>query len=130
LLPRKGEAAAFETSFPVAKAGAYFVRVWAGDAEAKQMVRAATLEFPVELPNLEYDQPTVNLAVLRELARETGGTVFDVSEADRVPGAFKVKRVVHVLEDRHAIFNAPVLFGTVLMCLFVEWLLRKRYRLV
>jgi len=130
LFPRKGEVGAFEASFAVEKAGAYFVRVWAGDAESKSMVRAATLEFPVELPNLEYDQPTLNFGVLRELARETGGAVFDVSEMDRVVGAFKVRRVVHVLEDRHGIFNAPVLFGMVLMCLFVEWWLRKRWRLV
>ncbi|HEV3415514.1 MAG TPA: hypothetical protein VG056_01820, partial [Pirellulales bacterium] len=57
LSPRKNDSTAFEATFPVSKAGPHFVKVWAGDPEAKQMVRAATLEFPVELPNLEYDQP-------------------------------------------------------------------------
>jgi len=130
LFARKGEPAAFEATFAVTKAGPHFVKVWAGDVDAKQVVRAATLEFPVELPNLEYDQPTVNLVGLWGLTKATGGAVLDVSEMERAPGMFKVKRVTHVLEDRQTIFNAPVLFGAVLVFLFVEWLLRKKYRLV
>ncbi len=130
LAPRKGDATVFEATFPVAKAGPHFVKVWAGDPDAQQMVRAATLEFPVELPNLEYDQPTLNLPVLQALAKGTGGAVFDLSQIEQIPGAFKVRRVGHVLEDRQPSFNAPLLFGFVLFALFVEWVLRKKYRLI
>lgn len=130
LNPRKGETAAFEASFPVDKAGPHFIKVWSGDADAKQLVRAATLEFPVELPNLEYDQPTLNRPVLEALAKPTGGAVFTLADIDRLPDAFKVRRVAHVLEDRQPIFNAPILFGAILFFLFVEWVLRKKVRLI
>jgi len=130
LLPRRSEPAAFEATFPVAKAGPHFVKVWAGDADTQPLVRAATLEFPVELPNLEYDQPTLNRPALETLAKGTGGRVFDLSEIEKIPEAFQVRRVGRVLEDRQPIFNAPLLFGFVLFALFVEWILRKKYRLI
>jgi hypothetical protein len=130
LSPRKSDPSAFETTFAVGKPGTHFVKVWAGDADAKQMVRPATLEFPVELPNLEYDQPTLNMPVLQGMAKASGGAVFDLSEVDRIPTAFKVRRIARVLEDRQPIFNAPVLFGFVLMCLFIEWVFRKKCRLI
>ena len=130
LSPRKGEPTAFETSFAVSRAGPHFVRVWAGDQDAKQMIRAATLEFPVELPNLEYDQPTLNMPVLQGLAKATGGAVFDLSQIDQVADAFKIRRIARTLEDRQPIFNAPLLFGLVLLFLFAEWVLRKKCRLI
>ena len=130
LTPRKGDPTAFETTFPVSKAGPHFIKVWAGDPDARQMIRAATLEFPVELPNLEYDQPTLDRAVLQALAKPTGGAVFDASQIDQVTKAFKVKRIARVLEDRQPIFNAPILFGFILLCLFTEWVLRKKCRLI
>jgi hypothetical protein len=130
LTPRKGEAAAFEATFPVSKAGTHFVKVWAGDVDAKSTLRPATMEFPVELPNLEYDQPTLNLAALQELAKQTGGAVFTLDQMNQIPEAFKITRVARTLEDRQPIFNAPILFSFILFCLFLEWILRKRYRLV
>ncbi len=130
LTARKGDPSAFDVTFPVTHAGPYFIKVWAGDLDARQTVRAATLEFPVELPNLEFDQPTVNLPVLQNLAKQTGGQVFTLSQVDQVPDAFKVKRVARNLEDRQSIFNAPILFSLILACLFLEWILRKKYRLI
>ncbi|HEX3997738.1 MAG TPA: hypothetical protein VHX65_04210 [Pirellulales bacterium] len=130
LSPRKSDPSVFEATFAVSKAGTHFVKVWAGDADAKQAVRPATLEFPVELPNLEYDQPTLNRPVLQAMAKATGGAVFDLSEADRIPQAFTIRRIAHMLEDRQRIFNAPLLFGFVLACLFAEWILRKKCRLI
>ncbi len=130
LSPHKSDPTAFDATFTVNKAGTHFVKIWPGDADARQLIRAATLEFPVELPNLEYDQPTLNLPVLQDMAKTSGGAVFDIADADQIPEAFAIKRIAHVLEDRQPIFNAPLLFGFVLLCLFVEWILRKKCRLV
>jgi len=130
LSPRKSDASAFEATFTVSKPGTHFVKVWVGDSDAKQTIRPATLEFPVELPNLEYDQPTLNLAALQTMAKTSGGAVFDLSEIDQVPGAFKIGRIAHMLEDRQPIFNAPLLFGFILLCLFIEWIWRKKCRLI
>jgi hypothetical protein len=130
LVPRKGDPATFEATFTVSKPGQHHIKVWSGEGEAKQAVRAATLDFAVDLPNLEYDQPTVNMGVLQGMARETNGAVFDLSQVDKVAGAFTVGKVARVLEDRQAVFNAPILFGFVLLCIFLEWILRKKYRLI
>lgn len=127
---RKSDPTAFEATFTVAKAGTHFVKVWAGDADSRQLTRPATLEFPVELPNLEYDQPTLNLPVLQSVAKATGGSVFDLSQAEQIPSAFKIHRIARILEDRQPIFNAPLLFGFILAALFVEWVLRKKCRLI
>ena len=49
---------------------------------------------------------------------------------EQLAAAIKVGRVAHDLEDRHPIFNAPILFGTVLLLVFLEWVLRKKFRLI
>jgi hypothetical protein len=41
-----------------------------------------------------------------------------------------VHRVARVLEDRQEVWNAPVIFGGVLCALFLEWVLRKKFRMV
>ena len=56
--------------------------------------------------------------------------MYDLEEIDKIPGAFKTLRVDRVLEDRQEIWDAPALFGLVLLALFGEWVLRKKYRMV
>jgi hypothetical protein len=130
LSPRAGEKGVFEASFPVSQAGPHFVRVWTGDPEAKGTAKPATLQFDVALPNLEYERPGIDLATLQQVAGITGGGVFDASQADRIAAAFRVKQVARTLEDRQEIWNAPLIFGTILLALFAEWVLRKKYRMV
>ena len=87
-------------------------------------------EVVVELPNVEYDRPTQDAAALQQIAAAGGGRVFDLADADKVADAFAVKRVARLLEDRQELWHAPLLFGGVLAALFLEWVLRKRYRMV
>lgn len=130
LNPIAGDDLAFETTFTVDKAGPHVIRVWGGDAELKQGTRAATLQVPVELPNLEFDRPGQDLATLQQIANASGGKLFALDQADQIAEAFKVKRVARVLEDRQEIWDAPALWGFVLLAIFAEWVWRKRVRLV
>jgi hypothetical protein len=130
LTPRTGDPNTFETTFTVTHPGIHFIRVWTGGEDVKQDVRAATLQFPVELPNLEYERPTLDRPTLDSIARATGGQVFDLEDVDKVASAFKVHRVARVLEDRQEVWNAPVIFGGILLALFAEWVLRKKFRMV
>jgi hypothetical protein len=127
---KNGNPNAFDASFPVEKAGTHFVRVWTGDPELKGAARAATLEVPVELPNLEFDSPLLNLSTLGAIARASGARVFEPADAAAIADAFKIKRVARTLEDRQEIWNAPVIYGLILIALILEWALRKRVRLV
>jgi hypothetical protein len=130
LNPRPGDANTFETSFPVNHPGLHFIRVWSGGEDLKQIAKAATLQFPVELPNLEYDRPGNDMATMQTIAKASHGAVFELDQLNQVADAFRTKRVARVLEDRQEIWDAPILFSTILLALFAEWVLRKKYRMV
>ena len=130
LSPRGGDTEAFETTFPVEKPGVHFVRVWAGDPDLKSVERAATLEVPVELPNPEFDNPVQDISALQAVARASGGAVFELADLARIPDAFKTRKVARTLEDRQEIWDAPLIYGTVLSAIILEWVLRKRMRLI
>ncbi len=130
LAPRPGDPNVFETTFTVDRPGLHSARVWTGESDAQANVRAATLQIPVETPNLEYDRPAQDLATLQTIARVTGGAVFDLADARHAADAFKVHKVARTLEDRQEIWDAPLIFSTMLAALFLEWIVRKRVRLV
>ncbi|HEV3342821.1 MAG TPA: hypothetical protein VG125_20785 [Pirellulales bacterium] len=121
----------FQASFVATEPGAYTARVtpatMAGDLESG--LRPATLNFRVEPPQAERDNPTLDRPLLEELARLSGGAVFALTEKEKVPDAFKVKQVERPLEYRDEIWDAPILFGSVVVLLTLEWLLRKKYRM-
>ena len=122
LMPKTGDANAFETTFPVSKTGPHFVRVWTGEPDPQAVPRAATLEIPVELPDLEMQNPTRDLATLQSVASASGGRVFELSDATGIPDAFKTRRV---RTDRQEIWNALIIYITVLLAIIAEWIIRK-----
>ncbi len=127
---KPGNPNVFEAAFAADKAGTHFIRVWSGEQELKDVARAATLEVPVELPNLEYDSPLLDLTTLGAIARTSGSRVFEPADAAAIADAFKTRRVARILEDRQEIWNAPLVYGLILVALILEWVLRKRVRLV
>ncbi|MBX3441115.1 MAG: hypothetical protein KF774_01820 [Planctomyces sp.] len=129
-LTPEAEPGVFSASFPVTRAGPHFIKVWMGDEAAGTNVRAATLPLDVALPNLEYENPILDRAALDAVAACTGGRSFDLLEADALAEAFKIGRVTHVLEDRQEVWDAPLLWASLFTCLCLEWVLRKRVRLI
>lgn len=130
LNPRQGDNNTFETSFSVTHPGLHFIRVWTGGEDLRQVAKATTLQFQVELPNMEYERPGNDLASLASMTKLSGGAVFEMDQLDQIANTFKTKRVARVLEDRQEIWDAPLLFGAILTALFAEWVLRKKYRMV
>lgn len=130
LMPKAGDALTFESTFQAIKPGVHSIRVWSGEPDAQGIVRAATIQIPVELPNLEYDQPIQDLATLQAMARISNGQAYELADASKIADAFRIKRVAHRLEDRQEIWDAPLVYGVMLTALFIEWVLRKRVRLV
>ena len=130
LTPTQADPNVFETTFTATKSGTHSVRVWTGAEEAKLVIKAATLDVKVELPNLELERPTADVSTLQAMAKASGGAVFDFSQADEVAGAFKIHKVAQVLEERQEIWHAPLIWCTVLAALFTEWILRKKYQMV
>ena len=130
LSPRAGDPNTFETTFPTDKPGTHFIRVWSGDPDIKNAARAATLEVPVNVPNLEYDNPTVDIATLQAVAHASNGKVFGLANARDLADAFAIHKVTRILEDRQEIWDAPIIYGLVLLAIVLEWVLRKKLQLV
>ena len=129
LVPEQ-EPGVFSGSFVPAKAGPHFVKVWMGDDAVTGGVKAATLPLDITLPNLEFENPVVDRAALDAVAICTGGKTFDVTQGKDAADLFKIGRVKHLLEHRHEIWDAPLLWASLFTILCLEWILRKRARLI
>jgi hypothetical protein len=131
LEPVAHEPGTFQATFLATEPGAAMVRILPSvETELESGgPRAATLSFRVEPARQEVDNPTVNRAALEAIARASGGQAFALADVDKLPAAFKVRQVERVLEFRDEVWDAPFVFGSVLLLLTVEWVLRKRYRM-
>jgi hypothetical protein len=120
----------YEATFAANEAGAYTARVVPGvGAELESGLRPATVEFRVEPPHAERDNPTLDRPLLEELARLSNGTVLAMSRKDKLPAAFRTHEVARPLEYRDEIWDAPLVCGAVMLLLTLEWVLRKKYRM-
>ncbi len=120
-----------EASFTANEAGAYSVRMLPGNIQAQgdSAVRPATLNLSVEAAHGELDRPKLDRALLEDVARVSSGRVLALEDYEQIPEAFQVKRVGRLLEYRDEMWDAPIVFGSLLVLLTVEWILRKRSRM-
>jgi hypothetical protein len=119
-----------EGAFTAAEAGMYTVRILPGSLPQNDTsVRPATLTLRVDSADSELDRPKLDRGLLEDMAQATGGRVFSLHEYASIPEAFRVKQVARVLEYRDELWDAPILFGGLLVLLTAEWILRKRARM-
>jgi hypothetical protein len=118
-------------NFPAEAAGTYTVRITpATAAEAGPAVRVSTTTFRVEPPRREVDEPSLNRPLLADLARLTGGRVFDLATVGRLDEAIPMREVTRTLENHDELWDAPLLYATIVAGLTAEWILRKVFRMV
>ena len=129
LTPVPEDPATYEGSYRVSTTGLHSVKVWAS-SEVRSDVSAASLSFDVEVPALEFARPSQDLPTLKSLVDATGGKVFKLSEFDQLSDAFSTRRVEVTDQRRQEMWDAPLFFGGALLALFLEWVLRKRHRMV
>jgi hypothetical protein len=118
-------------TFPAQQAGAYSLRIVpVAAADLGSGVRVSTTTFRVEPPRRELDEPSLNRPLLTELARLTQGQVLDLVDVPRLDDAISMREVTRTLETRDELWDAPLLYGTIIVALTLEWVLRKLYRMV
>ena len=124
--------AVLSATFPAQQAGSYTLRIVPATAggDTGSGVRASTTSFRVEPPRREVDEPSLNRPLLAALARLTGGRLFELGDADKLDAAISMREVTRTLETRDELWDAPLLFGTIVVCLTLEWVLRKLNRMV
>jgi hypothetical protein len=117
--------------FTPSETGQYTLRVLPGNVanQGDPSVRPATLNFRVEPSHSELDRPKLDRTLLEDMARASGGQVFALADYDKLPEAFKVAEVYRQLEYRDEMWDAPIIFGGLMLFLTLEWLLRKRARM-
>jgi hypothetical protein len=118
-------------SFPAEQAGAYSLRVIPATAvDTGSGVRVSTTTFRVEPPRREVDEPSLNRPLLAELARLTNGRVLDLPDVKRLDEFLSMREVTRTLETRDELWDAPLIFATIVLSLTAEWVVRKIYRMV
>jgi hypothetical protein len=118
-------------TFPAETAGNYSLKIApATGSESGSAARVSTTRFRVEPPRREIDEPSLNRPLLTDLARLTGGRVFDLAELDKLDESIPTREVIRTLEERKELWDAPLLAVTIMLGLTAEWILRKWFRMV
>jgi hypothetical protein len=120
----------FETSLTFTQSGPHTIRVWTGESREEQNAKAATLTVDVELPNLEFESPTLDRGRLEAMASAAHGVAAPLAQGLEAVKTFKIGRIDHVYEQRKEIWDSPLFFGSIFFLLCAEWILRKRFRLI
>jgi hypothetical protein len=118
-------------TFPAQQAGAYSLRIVAATAAGTGSdAKASTTTFRVEPPRREVDEPALNRPLLADLARLTGGRVFELADVGRLDDAIPMREVTRTLENRDELWDAPLLYAVIVLGLTGEWVLRKLSKMV
>ena len=123
--------ALLKATFPAERAGGYTLRITpATGVDAGAATRVSTTHFRIEPPRRELDEPSLNRALLADLARLTGGRVLDVAEVRKLDESIPMREVTRTLELREELWDAPLLYAIIILGLTTEWISRKMFRMV
>ncbi|HLT46131.1 MAG TPA: hypothetical protein VK002_02785 [Rubricoccaceae bacterium] len=90
--------------------------------------------FAVGALALEFREPGADAALMRQLARRSGGRVVPVAEVPALPAQLAAEGRLaarSVEEERETpLLHLPLLLGLVVACLTAEWFVRKRSGMV
>lgn len=130
-LPSAADPRIYEAQVEVERSGEYLLSVWPSSGPPSDgNLDASDHRFVVESAVVELASPWQDRATLLEVAATAGGRVFDLADRDAIPAAFATGRVELANQERQELWNAPLFFAGAFALLFLEWVLRKRYRLV
>ncbi|MBN1917134.1 MAG: hypothetical protein JW889_04415 [Verrucomicrobia bacterium] len=125
LAPDHTETGKYSALYSPADEGDYTVAASATLNSAK--LDEDALRFRATSPNVEFKEYRRNDALLERLASLTGGAVLDDAALKSLPGRITAAVALH----KQAALTKPIwdrlwLLGALLLCLFVEWSVRRR----
>jgi hypothetical protein len=129
LMPVSNQPGTFEATLNPKKTGRHSLRIRTAAAEAE----GATIEtsFDVVLPSVETNQVWLDKPLLKELAETSGGKYFDIDQLDELAAAVPDKtRQIEVREKPDPLWDVRGMLFCLVGLLGVEWLVRKRYKLL
>ena len=123
LLALPGNPGQLEASTLLEKQGLYEIVARTGDVELAK--HAASKNFRVVLPRLEFQQPRMNRALLSDLARMTGGKFLAADEFEKLPSLVPAHGQILINEVTQDLWDTPLMLLVFCALLFTEWSLRK-----
>jgi hypothetical protein len=129
LLPVASQPGVYQATLAAKKTGIHQVRIAlaAGGSDSGQLESS----FDVELPVVETNQVWLNKPLLMDLANLSGGHYFDVDQLDKLADA--VPDRTEAIETRSQplpLWDVRGMLVALVGLLCVEWLIRKRFRLL
>lgn len=110
----------FEARIPVYTVGKYSIRV-------KDPVTKEFMEYPFEVTGLSAERrnATRDQRLQNELAAETRGKAYDLTNVSALPGDLDTKALVQKLTNNHSLWATPLWFITAMLLMVGEWFSRK-----
>jgi hypothetical protein len=126
----------YEGALQPRETGAY--RIWAGDDDETSR---AVEKFVVYIPNREEDEPILDTALLREVAREAyrgeGATpqeretnFFPIVDIGRLPAAVQAAPQQQSERKDDDLWDSPLAYLLFALLITTEWVLRKIFRML
>ena len=129
LIPVKDQPGRYETALTAKKTGVHTLRIVLPATEADSGL--IETPFTVELPSVETNQVWLNKPLLTDLAGLSGGKYFDVNQLDQLAAAVPDKTVtIAVPTSPKPVWDVRGMLIALVGLLGVEWLVRKRYKLL
>ncbi len=88
------------------------------------------VKFTVEIPNLEFEAPELNEALLKKISEKTGGQYFTAAEAGNIPGAMKAAKPKVTIRTEKDLKDSPLVIIVFTVLVAVEWFLRKKKQMM
>jgi hypothetical protein len=114
----------FETSLPAAAAGAYQLRV-------RDPVGGGFHEIPFQVTSVSAERRSGirNLPLQQQLARETGGRSYDLTNAHQLLDDLQMEPVIEHSTRSYPLWATPLWFFALVALMLGEWFTRKRINL-
>jgi len=105
--------------------------VWLRD-DGQPEARQSEVSFKVEKPQLEYENPRLDKELLENLGRAggEGGAYFDIERLQDVPAQIHPTRLEIPRETVFDLWDNWFVFGVFTLFVTLEWVLRKRGRMI
>jgi hypothetical protein len=129
LMPVANQPGVFQATLVARKTGIHQVRIAlaAGGSDSGQIESS----FDVELPTVETHQVWLNKPLLMDLANLSGGRYFDVDQLDKLADAVPDRtETIETRSQPRPLWDVRGMLVALVGLLCVEWLIRKRFRLL
>ncbi len=92
----------------------------------------ATAQFKVVFPNREFEQPSLDRDTLETVAERSGGVFLPIFDIDKLPEQVQRRgeATSTMITREYDLWDSPLLYLLFTALITLEWVIRKRFRLL